>query len=272
MLTKQQLATYDEQGYLLTGLTLSPEETACLKEEFAALSMQDTPDRILEKDGKTVRGLHGCHQRSAVFHDLVRHPLLLTTAMAVLGSEVYVHQFKINAKMPMSGDVWPWHQDYIFWQREDGMVRPNVVNVAVLLDDATEINGPLLFVPGSHKLGLIDVDRSGSAVAGGEAWSSGLSADLDYTISGELLAELTAEHGIEPMRGPAGSVMIFDSRIVHGSGTNMSPHSRGMALVTYNRLDNALAQVSTPRPEFLAARTAEALVAHDPGFTLARSF
>jgi ectoine hydroxylase-related dioxygenase (phytanoyl-CoA dioxygenase family) len=179
MLTSQQIKTYAHQGYLFTDLMLESSETNRLRAEFDLLSGQETPDRILEKDERTVRGLHGCHQRSKLFHDLVRHPRLLTPAMELLGGPAYVHQFKINAKMPMSGDIWPWHQDYIFWQHEDGMENPHVLNVAVLLDDeATEINGPLLVFPGSHLRGVIEVERAGKPVAGGERWSSGLSADL----------------------------------------------------------------------------------------------
>ena len=268
MLTEEQVLTYAQQGYLLADPTLDLDEIACLRHEFDVLSRLDTPDRILEKDGRTVRGLHGCHQRSAVFEDLVRHPRLLGAATDILGEDVYVHQFKINAKMPMSGDIWPWHQDYIFWRREDGMQRPSVVNVAVFLDEATEINGPLLVVPGSHKRGLIDVERDGRPAAGGADWTSALSADLDYTINDTLLAELMREQPAKSMCGPAGTVLLFDSRIVHGSGTNMAPFARRMALITYNRVDNALTEVSTPRPEFLAARTAKPLTPHHPEFRI----
>jgi ectoine hydroxylase len=34
---------------------------------------------------------------------------------------VYIYQFKINVKAAFGGDVWQWHQDYIFWRNEDGM-------------------------------------------------------------------------------------------------------------------------------------------------------
>ena len=37
------------------------------------------------------------------------------------GEDVYVHQFKLNAKAAFEGDVWQWHQDYGTWARDDGM-------------------------------------------------------------------------------------------------------------------------------------------------------
>ncbi|GAA2359976.1 phytanoyl-CoA dioxygenase family protein [Dactylosporangium salmoneum] len=270
MLTPTELKQYREAGYLLIEDGLGPREVDCLRRAAAALYAQDSPDRTLEKDGRTVRAVHGCHRRDPVCRDLVRHPRLLGPAMQILSGDVYVHQFKINAKAPMTGDVWPWHQDYIFWAREDGMDRPHVVNVAVLLDEATHLNGPLLFVPGTHELGLIDVERRAPAGDGDAQWLPQLSADLDYAIDADLLARLTAGRGIESATGPAGSILLFDSRIVHGSGTNMSPHPRGVVLVTYNRTDNALPAQAAPRPEFLAARDATPLVPLPAGFALAQ--
>ena len=41
-------------------------------------------------------------------------------------------------------------------ERDDGMPEPRAMNIAVFLDDVTAANGPLLFIPGSHKTGVID--------------------------------------------------------------------------------------------------------------------
>ena len=34
----------------------------------------------------------------------------------VFGEQVYMHQYKINAKAAFTGDVWQWHQDYGTWR------------------------------------------------------------------------------------------------------------------------------------------------------------
>ena len=65
-----------------------------------------------------------------------------------------MHQFKINGKMAFEGDVWQWHQDYGTWFNDDLMPTSRAMNVAIFLDDVTEFNGPLLFIPGSHKKGV----------------------------------------------------------------------------------------------------------------------
>ena len=67
-----------------------------------------------------------------------------------------MHQFKINGKMAFEGDVWQWHQDYGTWKNDDLMPTERAMNVAIFLDDVNEFNGPLMFIPGSHKKGVID--------------------------------------------------------------------------------------------------------------------
>ena len=67
-----------------------------------------------------------------------------------------MHQFKINGKMAFDGDVWQWHQDYGTWLNDDLMPTERAMNVAIFLDDVNEYNGPLMFIPGSHKKGVVD--------------------------------------------------------------------------------------------------------------------
>ena len=46
------------------------------------------------------------------------------------------------------------------------MPTERAMNIAIFLDDVNEFNGPLMFIPGSHKKGVIDakhVGRSGEA-------------------------------------------------------------------------------------------------------------
>ena len=66
-----------------------------------------------------------------------------------------MHQFKINAKAPFDGDVWQWHQDYGTWKRDDGMPEARAMNISVFLDEVYPYNGPLMFIPKSHKRGTL---------------------------------------------------------------------------------------------------------------------
>lgn len=250
MLSAQWLEEFREQGFLECEFEFTAEEVEVLRELADEEFARDSPARVLEKDGRTVRGVHGSHLVNEGFARLVRNSRVLEPAMDVLGGPVYVHQFKINAKRALQGDVWPWHQDFIFWNRGDGMRDCRAINVAILLDEATDINGPLLVLPGSHRIGMLDIEKRDA----GPEWSNHLSAQLDYAIDAPLLADLAKERAIVSIKGAAGKVFLFDPLLVHGSGSNMSPTDRRMLLVTYNRVDNALTGVHTPRPEFLASR------------------
>ena len=40
------------------------------------------------------------------------------------------------------------------------MPEPHVINAALFLDDVTKFNGPTMFVPGTHILGMIPSDKN----------------------------------------------------------------------------------------------------------------
>jgi ectoine hydroxylase-related dioxygenase (phytanoyl-CoA dioxygenase family) len=270
MLTEGQIDEYRTSGYVVVPGEASADDLGRIRAEVARLYACDHPGRVLETDGVTVRGIHGCHLESEVFARLVRMPALLGAAEAVLGSKVYVHQSKVNAKRALHGDAWPWHQDYIFWEREDGLPEPRLTNVVLFLDEATDFNGPLLFLPGSHRLGTVPAQRRsdpGAATPGGDGdgWRAHLAADLDYALPLERLVELVGRFGMRAATGPAGSLLLFDPRLVHGSGSNMSPFDRQLAIVSYNSVDNLAGEHRGQRPEFLSATETTPLSVWDGG-------
>lgn len=259
-LTDAQLGHYHDLGYVLLDDVFSTDEVDALKQDLPALMAEDSPRRVLEKDGRTVRAIHGCHTTSEAFRRLVRHPRILGPSAQILGSDVYVHQFKINIKAAFTGDIWKWHQDFIFWLKQDGMREPRAVNLMVFLDDVNEYNGPLYVVPRSHDRGTIEVPSDDSRSAG---WRASFVADLKYAIDRESLAEMVAEYGIAAPKGRAGSVLVTHCNLVHGSPPNMSPFDRVLAIVTYNSVENTLLPVPEPRPEFLVGRDFTPLSAVD---------
>ena len=137
-LTAEQIKYYRENGLLFIPELFCQKEVKAMQAAVDDLMVKDTPGRMLEKDNKTVRALHGCHLDSETFDALTRHPSLLTSACEILDSDVYVYQFKINFKAAFGGDLWPWHQDFVFWDEEDGMPSPKALNVAVFLDECID--------------------------------------------------------------------------------------------------------------------------------------
>jgi ectoine hydroxylase-related dioxygenase (phytanoyl-CoA dioxygenase family) len=253
-ITDKQVQDFRRDGYLLLPAVFSPAEIQAMKDELSSVFEEDSPARVMEKETGVVRSVYGSHRTREIFGRMVRDPRLLVPAQTILEDEVYVHQFKINAKLAFRGEVWEWHQDYIFWRNEDGMPTSNVVTIALFLDEVNEFNGPLLFVPGSQKGGVIEPRARKQADESEPSWKADVAAALSYTVQQDTLAELVAEGGITAPKGPAGSVLFFDGNVVHGSAPNMSPFDRMLALVTYNAVSNAPADRESPRPDFLCNR------------------
>jgi ectoine hydroxylase len=157
-----------------------------------------------------------------------------------------MHQFKINGKAAFDGDVWQWHQDYGTWRNDDGMPTERAMNVAIFLDDVNEYNGPLMFIPGSHKKGVVDA-RHDTTTTSYPLW----------TVDNELIAQLVeragGKHGgIVSPTGPAGSMILFHSCLVHASGSNLSPWHRVSVYLSLCAVSNHIRRFK--RPEYIAHR------------------
>lgn len=266
-ITEDQIRLYEQMGYLLVPGCFSQAEIAIMKAELPALFAEDSPRRVVEKEGATVRSIYGSHMVNDVFRRLSRHPQLVEPVTQILQSRVYVYQFKINAKEAFDGDVWEWHQDYVFWRKEDGMPMARVTNVAIFLDEVNEFNGPMYFIPRSHLEGVIDVPARDTVVPGSggnngayensPSWISNLTAKIKYSVGRDLVAGLVSRYGMIAPKGPSGSVLFFHPNLVHASPNNISPFSRIVVFVTYNSIENAPGLVEKPRPEFLVNRDCE---------------
>ena len=254
----RMIEQYDHDGFLLLpGEFLGNGVADAIKSAMPALLAEDSPRRIFERDGTTVRTVYGVHQNDPLITDVVRLPRLLGAVMQLIGDEVYVHQSKINVKAPYSGDQWEWHQDYIYWLHGDGIERPDLVNAAIFLDDVTEFNGPLTFIRGSHSDGVLaaaDIDGMPRGYEDAPAWVATLTATEKFQVSRETIEDLARRKGLASPKGPAGSVMFFHPNILHSSGQNISPFRRAMLLLVYNSVRNVPESVVSPRPKFLAER------------------
>ncbi|WP_030238289.1 MULTISPECIES: phytanoyl-CoA dioxygenase family protein [unclassified Streptomyces] len=252
-------AAYDEDGWCPVPFRFDKAAVDLIREHVDSICQERRPEVVYEKGSDVVRAIHGCHAFDDVCAALVRHPRLVALAEALTGKSVYVYQFKVNLKQAQEGAAWPWHQDYAFWSEQDGMPSPAAVNIAVSLDDIHEENGPLVVVPGSHRLGLFDLPETGDDKGD---WRQHVSADLAYTVTADTAEALARKRGKERVMGRAGSIHAFHPSIVHSSSNNISADRRALLLITYNTVDNA--PPSPTRPEFLVARDSAPIAArHD---------
>jgi ectoine hydroxylase len=257
VLSEEAVAAYRRDGFFVARAFVPVSALDRLLSETPAILARESPRQILERDGRTVRSVYGPHQTSPVVAEFGRLPALAGAAMDLIGEGVYIHQSKINVKASFTGDQWEWHQDYIYWLRDDGIRAPNLVNAAVFLDEVTQFNGPLTLIPGSHTRGVLAVDEKDGQPAGYEeapGWVSTLTADEKYGVREEVIEELARAGGMVSPMGPAGTVLFFHPNILHASVRNISPYSRRTLIVVYNGVSNPATNTASPRPEFLAAR------------------
>ena len=255
--TEEQLSSYNENGFVLLSQCFSDAEIARLKEPLPKIFAEETPRKILEKDGVTVRSVFGSHQTHSLFGSLTRDARISEPARQIVGMDVYVHQFKINAKARFSGDAWPWHQDFIYWRNEDGIPLPELTTAVLFLDEVNEFNGPMLFVPASHKYGTVEIREAvcePAAYVNAPGWIGDLIADLKYPLDHETTTRLAGHQGILAPKGPPGSLLFFHPNVFHASCPNLSPFDRSLILITYNSISNKPTHVKNRRPAFLCSQ------------------
>ena len=240
-LTQAQTETFDRDGYLFFPSLFRPEEIKVLLDEVPALYAQRRPENVREKTGDVVRTNFAAHLYSAPFARLARHPRMIEPVRQLFGEELYMHQFKINGKQAFDGDVWQWHQDYGTWKNDDQMPEPRAMNVAIFLDEVNEFNGPLMFIPGSHKLGVLDAAHDTSTT----------SYPL-WVISSEVIKKLVDRGGIVAPKGPAGSMILFHGCLVHASTSNLSPWNRVSVYLSLCAVSNHIRRFK--RPDYIAHR------------------
>ena len=240
-LTMDQLEQFDREGYLFLPDVFTETESALLNREAQRVFAMDRKEVVREKDGKTARTAFAAQHYNEGFRRLGRHPRLLKPVKQILDGDVYMHQYKVNAKAAFNGDVWQWHQDYGTWSRDDLMPEARAMNIALFLEDVTEFNGALMFIPRSHKGGVID--------AGHDVQTTSYPL---WTIDDETITRLVDEGGIVSPKGRAGSVIMFHSNLVHGSPSNMSPYDRTIVYLSLCHVNNHIRQYK--RPEWVAER------------------
>ena len=258
-LTAQQLAQFADEGYLFLPDCFSEREVAVLRDEAEAIYASNRQEVWREKTGAP-RTAFAAHTYNEAFRLLGTHPRLIRPVEQVFGEQLYMHQYKINAKAAFEGDVWQWHQDYGTWARDDGMPEPRAMNIAVFMDEVMPINGPLMLVPKSQTAG--DLKASHDL----ETTSYPL-----WTLDEETVTRLVKQGGIVAPTGKAGGMLMFHGNLVHGSSGNITPYPRKIVYLTLNAVSN---YIRTPtRPDYIAHRdfTPIETVADDALLRLARA-
>lgn len=257
-LSADQLQQFDRDGLLILPDFLSANEVAACVAELDQLREQpeirQRPESIIEPNNNELRSLFSIHKPeiSSLFANVAADERIVGMAEQIVGSEVYIHQSRVNLKPGFVGKEFYWHSDFETWHVEDGMPRMRAISCSILLTDNDDFNGPLMLIPGSHRQFIACV---------GETPDNHYQMSLrrqDYGVPDhDSLTQLAEFGGIVNSTGPAGTLLLFDCNTMHGSNSNITPFPRSNLFFVYNSTTNQLNEPycgKPPRPEYIAAR------------------
>jgi ectoine hydroxylase len=250
------LQAYERDGFLTVDRLITEEEVAVCRRELERLvgdpEIRADERAIVEPGSQEIRSVFEVHRISRVFADLVRDERVVGRARQILGSDVYVHQSRINVKPGFGANGFYWHSDFETWHAEDGLPRMRTVSVSIALTENHDTNGGLMIMPGSHRTFL-----GCAGATPKDNYTKSLQMQEAGTPSNEALTKLASEHGIKLFTGAPGSATWFDCNCMHGSGDNITPYPRSNVFIVFNSVENAAVEpFSAPvrRPTFLGAR------------------
>jgi phytanoyl-CoA hydroxylase len=222
-LTPEQIAFFQENGYLPGVPALTAEELAAARQAydriFAATEKPASYRNLGQKEGEAVsKGavlqIIDMWRLDDAFQHLLFQEEILDMVEGVIGTpNIRLYHDQALYKPALHGDIVPWHQDNGYWR----LVPAGAVSLWMALDDADEENGCMWVVPGSHRAGEAGHQRAGQYIAQ-------LKADADESLA-------------VPVPLPAGSGMFHHCLTLHMTKPNHSPRQRRAWVIHYMPAD-----------------------------------
>jgi len=254
-LSKEQVAFFEKNGFLIFENLFSSDEIKKLFDELTTISLDESkkslPQFILEETEKDVRSIFEIHKISDIYNRLCCDKRISNVARQLLGSDVYIHQSRVNLKPGFDGKEFYWHSDFETWHSEDGMPNMRAISCSIGLTQNYEFNGPLMVIPGSHKKFV-----SCSGTTPSDHYKQSLKRQEIGTPSKQFLEQMVLDEGIVSAKGGPGTVIFFDCNIMHGSNGNITPYPRSNVFFVFNSIYNKLVEPFCglkPRPEYIAS-------------------
>ena len=101
-LNKEQLDSYERNGFIVFPKLFSKDEIKAFKEELKSLEsnieLRKKDEFISEPDSNELRTIFNQHLYSKLFDKLSKDPRILDKVRQILGSDVYIHHGRINIK------------------------------------------------------------------------------------------------------------------------------------------------------------------------------
>ena len=218
-LSAEQIKHFNEKGYVANIKLLEEDQVAQLNEELVSIMDTTNPNHDLlyefhtnesEDPDRVVFHSLGHWRMTPGFHDILWNPAFVMAAYQLLGNKaVRFWHDQLFCKPAKHGGVVAWHQDYSYWTRTSPMQH---LTAWVGLDDSSQENGCLQYIPGSHQWGLLNKPSLTGEM-------KGLTEFLTDAQAKELENPL-------PVEMPKGHATFHHPLLVHGSYENNSERPR----------------------------------------------
>ncbi|BDI31002.1 SnoK protein [Capsulimonas corticalis] len=220
-LTADQIAFYQENGYIVLENFLTPDElerwrwatdesvAQRLEAVNPGLTNQSNPDAYFAQVFTQCLKLADTH---AGMREIMFDPELGKVAATLAGVEgirIWHDQALIK---PPYGNPTAWHLDNPYWS----FSSRDSISIWVALDDATLSNGCLYYAPGTQKTARDETVDIGKQLGG-------------------LFSVYPEWRAIDPVAGPcpAGSAVFHNGLTAHGAGANMTNKPRRAMTCAY---------------------------------------
>ncbi len=235
---------FTEQGYLVVQSALSEPDLASLiavvsevvdtratelykegviSDTYEELSFERRWHAVLKACGREneVFGWHTLVFSEALFN-LIIHPKVLDILESLIGSDIQFNgDFWVRPKLPNEKlTTLPWHQDSAYMPNTETDTH---LTVWMPLVDVKLENGPLQFLPGSHKSGLQTYHR-----VPGE------------TFAVPLLPPTSSDTDIDTLEMKKGDLLVFNNLVFHRSLVNHSDIIRWSTDFRFSRTGTSL--------------------------------
>ena len=216
--TRSILEDYERDGVVRVPRLFNREQVDILRAEIERYIREDLQEkpldaRTLEPDGVTVRNLWRMEQHHPEFCRMVESEEIVALAGQLVHGEPLLMAVETFNKPARVGSGVPYHQDNAYFCQ----APPDMLTIWIAMDPVTLENGPVYYVRGSHKEGMLPTKPSG--VKGN---SIGLADAPSVPVSEQFCGLL------EP-----GDALIHQCQTIHHSAPNTSEHPRLGLLLVY---------------------------------------
>jgi len=199
VLTADQIAAFERDGFVSPVRALSPERVAYYRAALESFEARFPDDRIkLDQKG---------HMICPWVDEMIREPGILDATEDLIGPDILCWGTSLRAKAADGKTFAGWHQDTAYAD-----VKPIVVIVALALSPCRAVNGCIRGIPGSHK---------GPLLPHREAFGTSSLLSREQYIDAPIDESKAVDFELD-----AGEIALFNNAICHSSNPNFGDDRR----------------------------------------------